>query len=275
MLKEDGFSNAAGRIGGLFHMSSRQFKVWLVSAAAFPLCQQGLLAQSTAPPQYREEAPVDLEAATGTTADWKAVVTAAVEPRREFESDEGASQSRICFARATPGTNECYYFRDLFHSNLTFQVLSSLTIVRLQTAGGYTNGVELKAAARYPTGQIPETAIWVHDAQRDVWHVALAVESSEVRIFGDGPFDGVLVTSDWHREEGEVRWGEHRRDIAVYRYSVEGGQAGYRNILAYTTFMKYDPEDADTIDAELSNIADCGETKLRMEQDPRFKRTRN
>jgi len=235
-------------------MSSRKWKCWFLSAVAALLCQQGLLAQSASPPQYREEPPFDLKAGLGTTGDWKAVVTAAVEPQREFESDEGPSQSRICLVRTAPNTSECTFFRDLFHSSLTFQVFSSLATVRLQSESAATNGLELKAAAWYPTGQVHETAIWVYDAQRDDWHLVLAVESDEVRVFGSGVLNGMLVTSDWHRDEGEARWDDHRREITVYRYSADGGEALYRKVLEYTTTKKYGAEDTDTIDAESSNI---------------------
>jgi hypothetical protein len=155
----------------------------LLSAGSALLWQQGALAQATAPPQYREKPPLNQRAALGTTGDWKAVVTAVLEPRREFDSDEGPSQSRICFAREDPAKSECAYFRDLFHSKMTLQVFTSLNAVRLQSESAATNGLELKAAAWYPTGQIPETAIWVYDAQQDDFQLALAVESDEVRIF--------------------------------------------------------------------------------------------
>lgn len=234
-------------------MCRRKWKLFLLFPCVFLPSQNHVLAQSTATPEYREEPPFDLKAASDS-ADWKAVVTAAVEPQREFEADEGPSQSRICFARKAPGANECTYFRDLFHSNLTFQVFSSLTIERLESAGGYINGVALQAAGWYPTGQIHETAIWVHDTQGDDWRLVLAVESSELRIVSDGPFDGVLVTSNWHRDEGEAKWDEHRRDITVYRFSIEGGQPAYRKVFNYTTALTYEAEDTDTIDAEWPNI---------------------
>lgn len=226
----------------------------MLASLAVLLCQHGLLAQSAAPPEYREEPSFGLKADFSTTGDWKAVVTAAVEPQREFESDEGPSQSRICFARTAPRTSECVYFRDLFHSNLTFQVFSSLTVVQLQSESVPANGLELKAAAWYPTGQVHENAIWVYDARRDDWRLVLAVESGEVRIFSSGPLKGTFITSDWHRGEGERRWDDHRRDITVYRYGADGRMAGYRKVLEYTTTRKYGAEDTDTIDAELSSI---------------------
>ncbi len=235
-------------------MFSRKWKVWLLSAASALLCQQCLLAQSAAPPQYREEPPLDLRAGLGTTGDWKAVVTAAVEPQREIVSDEGPSQSRICFVRTAPPRNQCAYFANLFRSNLRFQVFSSLTAVRLQSQSVPTNGLELKAAAWYSTGQMPETAIWVYDAQQDDFHLVLAVESGEVRVFSSGLLHGMLVTSDWHRDEGDTRWSDHPRDITVYRYSAASGEASYRKVLEYTTMKKYGAEDTDTIDAELSDI---------------------
>jgi hypothetical protein len=46
--------------------------------------------------------------------------------------------------------------------------------------------------------------------------------------FSDGLLNGMLVTSDWHRDEGDTRWSDHRRDITVYRYGANGGDAAYR-----------------------------------------------
>jgi hypothetical protein len=234
-------------------MSTRKSKVWLLLAASL-FYQQGLLAQRTALPQYREEPPFDLKAGLDTIGNWKAVVTAAVEPRLEIVSDDGPSQSRICFVRTVPTMSECTYLRDLFNSKRMFQVFSSLTAVRLQSESAATNGLELKAAAWYSTGQVHETAIWVYDEQRDDFHLVLAVESGEVRIFSSGHLDGMLLTSEWHRDEGDIRWSDHRRDVTVYRYTADVPPAGYRKVLEYTTTKKYDAEDTDTIDAELSNI---------------------
>ena len=216
-------------------------------------------AQGASPLQYRKEPPYDLKAAFGTTGDWKAVVTAAVEPAREFESHEGTSQSRICFVSAASPNSECTYFTDLFHSNLTVQVLSSLSVVQLRSGSAPTNGLVMKAAAWYDTGQVPETAIWVYDAQQDHFHLLTTLESGEVRIFGSGFLSGILVTADWHRDEEESRWSDHRRDITVYRYSVDNGEASYRKVLAYTTTRKYGAEDTGTIDAERTNM----EAKIR------------
>jgi hypothetical protein len=234
-------------------MCGRKSKVWLLFASAL-LFQLGLLAQSTATLQYREELPFDLQTGLGAIGDWKAVVTATVEPHGEIVSDEGPSQSRICFVRTAPRTSECAYFKDLFHSKLKFQVFSLLTAVRLRSESAATNGLELKATAWYSTGQVQETAIWVYDAQRDDFHLVLAVESGEARIFSSGPLTGMLVTSDWHRDEGDTRWSDDGRDITVYRYSADSGEAGYRKVLEYATTKKYGAEDTDTIDAELSNI---------------------
>lgn len=218
-----------------------------------------LHAQRFVPLPYREEPPFDLKAAFGTKGDWKAVVTAAVKPAREIESDEGISQSRICFAATTPPRSECAYFRDLFHSKLTFQVSTSLSIVPLLSGSPAIKGLVLKAAAWYPTGQVPETAIWIYGAPQDRFQLVSAVESNEVRIFSGGPLNGTLVTADWHRDEGDTRWSDHRRDIAVYRFGANHGQAGYGKVLEYTTGKKYGAEDNGTIDAERAAI----EAKMR------------
>ncbi len=205
-------------------------------------------------PQYREQPPFDLKSALGTTGDWKAVVTAAAGPAREFDSDEGPSQSRICFVRTAPQANQCAYFKDLFNSNLTFQVFSSFNVEPLRSGSAPVRGLVMKAQALYPTGQIPETAVWVYDPRQDRFHLVSAVESGEVRIFSTGRLNGALVTADWHRDEGEIRWSDHRRDITLYRYNSDVSEAGYVKMLEYTTTKKYGAEDTSTIDAELANI---------------------
>jgi hypothetical protein len=221
-----------------------------MAALLWPL---GLLAQSNALPQYREEPPFDLKAGLGTTGDWEAIITGAVKPDREL-SDQGPSQSKICFVRSAPATTECTYFKDLFHSTRTFQVFGSLTVERLQSGSAATKGLVLKATRLYDTGQVPETAIWVYNATGDDFHLVSALESRELRICSSVPLNGMLVTADWLWDEGETRWSDHRRNIAVYRYSGAGREAIYQKLLEYTTTRKYGAEDTDTIDAELSNI---------------------
>ncbi len=237
-------------------MSARRLAL---AAVAILLSQWGLAAPAAAPPRYREEPPFDLQGAFGTTGDWKAVVTAVVEPAGEFDSDERPSQSKICFVHTASPTPDCTWFRELFDSNLTFQKFSSLSVARLKSGSSTLRGLVMKATALYPTGQLRETAIWVYDARRDRFRLATAVKSDEVRILSSGPLNGTLITSDWHRDEGETRWSDHRRDVAVYRYSSDGGEAGYRKALEYTTARKYGAEDLNTIDAEMADI----EAKIR------------
>lgn len=216
--------------------------------------QRTFIVQKTAPPQYREQPPFDLKAALGTTGNWKALVTAAIEPKSEFDSDEGPSQSRICFERTAPQSDECAYFRDLFHSKLTFQALSSLSVERLRSGNAAVSGLAMKAAALFPTGQLHETAIWAYDRQQDRFHLAIATESTELRIFSSGRLNGYLVTADWHRDDGASRWSDHRRDITLYRLSGDGAETSYRKALDYTSAKKYGAEDTGTIDAELASI---------------------
>lgn len=211
--------------------------------------------RSYAPPHYREQPPFDLKAALGTTGDWKALVTTAINPTGEIiDSDEGPSQSKICFVRAEPQANECSWLRDVFVSKLTFQVVSSLAVEPLRSGGAPVSGLVMKAEALYPTGQVHETAIWVYSIHQDRFHLASAVNSGEVRIVSSGPLNGNLITSDWHREKGDKRWDGHRRDITVYRYDSESDDGAYRMLFAYTTTTKYGAEDASTIDAELASI---------------------
>ncbi len=203
---------------------------------------------------YREEPPFDLKAGFGATGDWKAVVTAVVEPKRDFDPNSGPSVSRICFVRTNPAKNQCEYLGDLFHSDLTFQKFSSLGVVPLRSGPAAINGLVMKATALYLTGQEQETGIWVYDVQQDEFHPVSAHVSEETRIFSSGPLNGTLVTASWHRDQGETRWSDHRRDITVYKYSGDGEAAGYEKVLEYTTVKKYGAEDTDTIGAELVNI---------------------
>jgi hypothetical protein len=203
---------------------------------------------------YREEPPFDLKVGFETAGDWKAVVTAVLEPKRDFDSDEGPSRSKICFVRTNPTENECVWFGDLFHSNLTFQEFSSLSVVPLRSGPVAINGLVMKAEGLYPTGQLHETAIWIYDAQRDDFHLVSAQESQEVRIFSSGPLNGTFVTATWHRDEAETRWSDHRRDIAVYKFSGNGDAASYRKVLEYTSAKRYGAEDTETVSAEVANI---------------------
>ncbi len=226
----------------------------VLTAVVTLLGQRSLPAQRPAAPQYRQQPPFNLKGAFGTTGDWKAVVTAAINPAREIVSDEGASQSRICFIRAAPAASRCAYFRDLFHSKLAFQVMSSLSVRPLRSGSSPVSGLVMKADAFYSTGQIHETAIWVYDPQQDRFHLTAAVDSGEVRVFTSGPLNGFLVTADWHRDQGDTRWSDHRRDITVYRYSGNGGEAQFGKVLSYTTTKRYSAEDTGSIDTEQANI---------------------
>ena len=232
----------------------RDDKKAVLTAVVILLSRRNLTAQRIAPPQYREKPPFDLKAAFGTTGNWKATVNAAMEPAPDFDSDEGASQSRICFVRTAPQASDCAYFRDLFHSKLTFQTLSSLTVEQLRSGSSPVSGLVMKADALYPTGQIHETAIWVYSPRQDRFHLAAAVESNEVRIFTIGPLNGFLITADWHRDEEETRWSDHRRDITVYRFSGDNGDASFGKVLEYTTTKKYGAEYTGAIEAEQANI---------------------
>jgi len=212
--------------------------------------------QSPAVPEYAENASFDLETQLSTTGDWKAVVTAANDPNLEFEAEGDPSKSKICFVRASTGTSECTFFRDLFSSRLTFQLSDGLSVVRL-TSKPETKGLRLMATALYPTGQIRETAIWVYDERRDQFRVAATLTSSEVRIFPSGALEGCLVTADWDRalEQSQTRFGsDHKRMITVYRYKTQGSAGSYQKVLTYITAKKYSPEDTDTIEAEQVRI---------------------
>jgi hypothetical protein len=205
-------------------------------------------------PQYKEEAALDLQREFGTVGDWKAVVTAAIPPNSEFESDKDPSLSKICFIRAGSSAGSCAYFRDIFDSRLTFQVLSGLSIVPLTEGATAMKGLVLKADGWYPTGQLHEIAIWSYDTKHDSFHLALAVGFNEERIFDRGALAGTLVTSDWRRERGDTRWSDHRREIQVYRYVTAHDGGVYRKILDYTTTKKYSAEDTQTIGEELAII---------------------
>ena len=213
--------------------------------------------KSPALPEYSQRASVDLSAEFSTMGDWKAVVTAANDPNSEFESEGESSKSRICFARGSHGASECTYFRDLFSSHLTFQLLKGLSVVELISGHPETKGLQMMATALYPTGQVHEAAIWVYDRRRDQFRVAATLTSGELRIFPAGALKGCLITADWDRplNEGETRFGsDHKRIMTVYRYSAEGSAGTYQKVLTYITARKYSPDDTDTIEAEQTRI---------------------
>jgi hypothetical protein len=245
---------------GVRMSAKRMTQVWLgvlLGCSAVVAVHAGYVER----PQYKQEAALDLQREFGTVEGWKAVVTAAIPPSGEIEADEGPSLSKICFIRAASGTGTCAYFRDIFDSRLTFQVLSGLSVERLTEGTTATKGLVLKADALYPTGQLHEIAIWSYATKRDDFHLALAVGFNEERILNSGALAGTLMTSDWRRERGETRWSDHRREIQVYRYITRNDVGVYRKILDYTTTKKYGAEDMNTIEQEFSVI----ESKLARE----------
>lgn len=213
--------------------------------------------KSSALPENAQRASVDLSAEFSTIGDWKAVVTAANDPNSEFESEGEPSKSRICFARGSHGASECTYFRDLFSSRLTFQLLKELAVVELISGRPETKGLQMMATALYPTGQVHETAIWVYDRRQDQFRVAATLTSSEVRIFPAGALKGCLITADWDRplNDGETRFGsDHKRVMTVYHYGAQGSAGTYQKVFTYITSKKYSPDDTDTIEAEQTRI---------------------
>ncbi|HEV2703663.1 MAG TPA: hypothetical protein VGV09_18705 [Steroidobacteraceae bacterium] len=206
-------------------------------------------------PTYREEPPFDLGRDFGPPQDWKAIVTAAAEPQAEIDPNATPSQSKICFVRASLGTTQCTYFKDLFKSALAFQGLSGLSIVPLTSEPHPTNALLMKAVAWYPTGQLSETAIWNYDRRNEAFRLAVAMESPEVRIVSSGLLAGYLITADWQWEAGETRFGSnHKRRIAVYQFNARDSAMGYHKVLEYITASKYGPENDHTIDSEIGTI---------------------
>jgi hypothetical protein len=208
-------------------------------------------------PQYSESPPFDLKMPFATRDPWQAVVTAAA--ARDYEisgaGNLGPSRSKICFIRAAGQQGECEYFRTLFHSSLTIQESSGLSLIPLTSKRGGVTGLVLKATALYDTGQLHETAIWVYDAKADRFRLISSATAAEEQIFASGALDGYLVTADWHFQPGETRFGsDHQRIITVYRYEPSDAGGSYRKVLRYTTVKKYGPEDVGTIAEEMDSI---------------------
>jgi hypothetical protein len=154
---------------------------WMtMGAAAALLCHSDINAQVSTheQPTYVDQVPFDLKEKFGTTGDWKAVVTAVATSDYLIPDYQAPSQSRICFVQTSSNVSECSYFRDMFHSDLTLQVLSGLSVVLLKEGSPSVKGLVMKASGLYATGQTHETAIWIYDAQLDDFHLA----SSQVNI---------------------------------------------------------------------------------------------
>lgn len=222
--------------------------------ALLTLVAATLAVADTALPGYTVEAPLHLQDVFGTRAAWTAVVTAQSGGFEDF-SASSPSQAKICFVSDSDATNQCTYFKDLFKSDLSYQELSDLSVAPLASVGTDAKGLILHASGSYPSGNTHEMAIWVYDARRDAFRLASTLQFSEERIFTEGPLDGYLITANWQWEQGETRFGsDHKRKITAYQY-VNSDDAGvYRKVLEYTTADKYDPENTNTIDAEMTAI---------------------
>jgi hypothetical protein len=202
---------------------------------------------------YTVEPAVQLQNAFGARTAWTAVVTA--QSGEYTDVSASRSQAKICFVPDSSAASQCAYFNDLFRSTLTYQELSDLSVVPLASGPAGAKGLVLKATGSYPTGNVHEMAIWVYDSNQDDFRLVSALQSSEERIFTDGPLDEYLVTANWQWEQGETRFGnDHLRKITAYKYVNDDGAGAYRKVLEYTTTKKYGPEDTNTIEAEISAI---------------------
>jgi hypothetical protein len=143
---------------------------------------------------YTEEVPLHLQDVFGTRAAWTAVVTA---QRGGFQEGLSPSQAKICFVADSNATNQCRYFKDLFQSDVTYQELTDLSVAPLASVRAEAKGLILKASGSYTSGNAHEMAIWVYDASGDDFRLVFALQSSEERIFTEGPLDGYLVTANW------------------------------------------------------------------------------
>jgi hypothetical protein len=152
--------------------------------------------------------------------------------------------------------NQCAYFNDLFHSALTYQALTDLSVTSLASGSMSVKGLVLTADGSYATGSVHEMAIWIYDVAPDHFRLVSALQSAEERIFSDGPLNGYVVTANWQWQAGESRFGsDHLRRITAYKYVDDGGDGSYRKVLEYTTTKRYTPEDTNTIASEASTIA--------------------
>jgi hypothetical protein len=206
----------------------------------------------TSSPGYTVAPPVHLQNVFGTRTAWDAVVTAQSGGYEDVSASP--SQAKICFVADSSAANQCTYFNDLFQSTLTYQELTDLSVAPLASATN-AKGLILKVTGSYPTGNAHEMAIWVYDSKQDNFRLVSALQSSEERIFTDGPLDSYLVTANWQWEQGETRFGsDHLRKITAYQYVRDDGAGVYRKVLEYTTAKKYGPEDTNTIEGEISAI---------------------
>jgi hypothetical protein len=207
---------------------------------------------------YSMQPATPLQAAFGTRASWSAVVTAQSDGYVDVPA--APSRSKICFDAKSDGwsddQHQCTYFNDLFHSALTYQEFTDLSITRLASGPVNARGLVLKATGSYPTGNVHETAIWVYDVTQDQFRLVSALQSAEERILSSGPLDGYVITAAWQWQPGESRFGsDHFRRITAYKYVDDNGEGVYRKALEYITTEKYGAEDAHTIEREISTIA--------------------
>ena len=205
--------------------------------------------------QYTAAPALNLQKAFGTRRPWSVVVTAQSGDRDE-SPEAPPSQAKICFVTGAGGAQQCSYFKDLFHSTLTYEQLQNLSVACLASRPANAKGLLLKAVGIYPTGTVNQMAIWVYSSKEDSFRLVSALQATEERIFTDGALAGFLVTANWQWEQGETRFGDdHRRKITAYRYLNDDGVGAYRQVLEYITARKYNPEDSNTIESEIPVIA--------------------
>lgn len=206
------------------------------------------------PLEYSTATPTNLQTSFDTRTTWQAIVSAQPAPPIWQDIDGPPSQSKICFADASQGANDCTYFRDLFKSTLGSQAVTDLSVVSVASKSPNAKALVLKATGFYISGDVHETAIWVYDQANDKFNLVSALTSDEEQIMSGGPLDGFLITADWDWASGETRWDDHQRKMTVYRFDASNGAGSYRRALEYTTAKKYGAEDTNTINSEMNAI---------------------
>ena len=201
-----------------------------------------------------EHLQLDLTATFHTASPWKVIVY-----NNPIDIFDGVarSASRICFARGPQEqvVPSCSDFRALFAQGGDAEQLNRLSIVQLTSGPPPIRGVLLQAASPHVDGSAQQTAIWVYDAARHEFRLALAASlgnESRQRLLTEGPMAPAYITATTYFEPGKVRWQPQKYRITVFRYSFADYR--YKQVVQYDTAMDYNPETGTPIESELPRI---------------------
>ncbi len=211
--------------------------------------------------EYLEVKTLALAREFNTTSDWY-VTAYQLKEGKGLYFTEGKVAAKICFWKdGTKKDESCFTAEQGLHK---YHEVKELSIVSLQESRDPKKGV-LFVAKHYGISITKEfhISIWVHNHKEDrfinVLPMVSLTDQAEYKLVPvlDNGIEGILITADgiWIGGE-EPRYGPHRFEITIYKYSREKGS--FVLVERFTTKKKYKSfNDAETIDVirhELNSI---------------------